>query len=124
MFCDASLTGWGAVVGDAKTSGHWAHNELDLINCLELKAIFLSIQSLCKNYRDTHIRIRSDNVTAIACLNCCGSTKLGLNSIVEEIFAWAESRGIILSTQHIQGLYNVEADKKSCVKNLDAEWML
>ncbi|MPC85039.1 hypothetical protein E2C01_079797 [Portunus trituberculatus] len=34
MFCDASLTGWGAVVGDTKTRGHWAHDELDHINCL------------------------------------------------------------------------------------------
>lgn len=124
MFCDASLTGWGAVMGDATTSGHWAHDELDHINCLELKAILLSLQSLCKTYRDTHIRIRSDNVTAIACLDRCGSTKLGLNSIVEEIFAWAESRGITLSTQHVQGLCNVVADKQSRIKNLDAEWML
>lgn len=124
MFCDASLTGWGAVVGDAKTRGHWAHDELDHINCLELKAILLGLQSLCKDSRDTHIRIRSDNATAIACLDRCGSMRLNLNTIVEQIFAWAESRGITLSGQHIQGLHNTEADSESRVKNLDAEWML
>ncbi|MPD03239.1 hypothetical protein E2C01_098864 [Portunus trituberculatus] len=59
MFCDASLTGWDAVVGDAKTRGHWAHDKLDHINCLELKAIFLGLQSLCKDSRDTRIHIRN-----------------------------------------------------------------
>lgn len=24
-FCDASLIGWGAVTGNTKTKGHWAH---------------------------------------------------------------------------------------------------
>ncbi|MPC55913.1 hypothetical protein E2C01_049858 [Portunus trituberculatus] len=122
MFCDASLTGWGAVVGDAKTRGHWAQDELDHINCLELKAILLDLQSLCKDSRDTHIRNRSDNTTAIACLDRCDSIKLSLNTIVKQIFAWAELRSIILSIQHIQGLHNSEADKESRIKNLDAEY--
>ena len=29
-----------------------------------------------------------------------------------------------MSTQHIHGLHNTEADKESRVKNMDAEWML
>ena len=80
---DACLTGWGAKVGDARTGGHWAHAELDHINCLELKAILLSLQSLCKHCEQTHIRLRSDNSTAIACINRCGSTKLSLNTLTE-----------------------------------------
>ncbi|MPC52572.1 hypothetical protein E2C01_046443 [Portunus trituberculatus] len=55
MFCDASLTGWGAVVRDAKTRVHWTHDELDHINSLELKAILLGLQSLYKDSRDTLI---------------------------------------------------------------------
>lgn len=124
LFCDASLTGWGAVVGNARTAGHWAHDELDHINCLELKAILMGLQSLCKDNWGTHIRLRSDSVTALTCLDRCGSTKLYLHVIVEQIFEWALSRGITLSTQHIQGLHNTEADKLSRLKNMDAEWML
>ena len=124
MFCDASLTGWGAVVGGARTSGHWAHDELNHINCLELKAILLGLQSLCKDSHDIHIRVRSDNSTAIACLDRRGSMKLNLNTLVEQIFAWAESRGIILSTQHIQGFLNTDANTESRARNLDSEWML
>ena len=121
---DACLTGWGAAVGDLTTGGHWAHTELDHINCLELKAILLGLQSLCKDYSQTHIRLRSDNTTAVACINRCGSTKLSLNSVIEDIFAWAESRRITLSAQYVKGLDNVVADSASRLRNLDGEWML
>ncbi|KAK3881370.1 hypothetical protein Pcinc_014187 [Petrolisthes cinctipes] len=121
---DACLTGWGAICGDAKTGGQWAQDELDHINCLELKAILLGLKSLCKNYSQTEISIRSDNTTAVACLVRGGSTKINLNQIIEEIFDWALARGITLSAKYIKGLDNVEADKESRIKNLDTEWML
>lgn len=124
LHTDACLTGWGASVGELTTGGHWAHEELDHINCLELKAILLGLKSLCKDYSQTHIRLRSDNTTAVACIDRGGSTKRSLNSLVEEIFTWAESRQITLSAQHIKGLDNVEADRASRAKNLDREWML
>ncbi len=50
--------------------------------------------------------------------------KVLLNSVVEDIFAWAESRQITLSAQYVKGLDNVEADITSRVNNLDSEWML
>lgn len=121
---DACLTGWGAKVGDARTGGHWAHVELDHINCLELKAILLSLKSLCKRCEQTHIRLRSDNSTAIACINRCGSTKLNLNTLTEQIFDWAAMREITLSAEYIRGIDNVEADAESRVRNIDTEWML
>ena len=114
--------GGGATVGDLTTGGHWAHEELDHINCLELKAILFGLKSLCKDYSRTHIRLRSDNTTAVACIDRCGSTKVSFNSVVEDIFAWAESRQIILSAQYIKGLDNVVADTASRVKNSDGEW--
>ena len=121
---DACLTGWGAKVGDARTGGHWAHVELDHINCLELKAILLSLKSLCKRCEQTHIRLRSDNSTAIACINRCGSTKLNLNTLTEQIFDWAAMREITLSAEYIRGIDNVEADAESRVRNIDTEWIL
>ena len=110
---DACLTGWGAICGDAKTGGQWAQDELDHINCLELKAILLGLKSLCKNNSQTEVCIRSDNNTAVACLVRGGSTKLNLNQIIEEIFDWALARGITLSAKYIKGIDIVEADKES-----------
>ena len=69
LYADACLTDWGAAVGTSKTGDHWAHEELDHINCLDLKAILLGLQSLCNDYRHTHIHLRSNNTTAIACLD-------------------------------------------------------
>lgn len=82
MFTDACLTGWGAVV-DIKTGAHWAHEELDHINCLELKAILLCLKSLCKDTKGIHIRLRSDNSTTVACIERCGSTKPNVNTVTE-----------------------------------------
>ncbi|XP_045104754.1 uncharacterized protein LOC123500144 isoform X1 [Portunus trituberculatus] len=124
LYADASLTGWGASMGTVKTGGHWVQEELDHINVLEIKAILMGLSSLCKNHRDTHVRLRSDNIATVIGLGRVGSTKPSLNAVIEEIFAWAESRGITLSAEHVKGLYNAEADFKSRVRNLDAEWML
>ena len=55
---DASLTGWGAKLGSMVTGGHWDFQELDHINCLELKALLLGLKSLCRDRRDTHVRFR------------------------------------------------------------------
>ena len=124
LYTDASLTGWGAAFGNSKTGGHWAEQEISHINYLELKAILMGLQSLCDHCVDVHIRLRSDNTTAVACINRCGSTKPKLNDITEKIFAWAQSRGIILSSEYVSSIHNVVADKESRVKNLDTEWML
>lgn len=51
------------------TGGHWDFQELDHINCLELKAVFLGLKSLCRDRRDTHVRLKSDNTTVIACID-------------------------------------------------------
>ena len=47
-----------------------------------------------------------------------------LHALTEQIFEWAASRGITLSAQHVQGLYNVTADTESRVSRMDGEWML
>ena len=121
---DASLTGWGARLGAAVTGGHWDFMELDHINCLELKAVLLGLKSLCKDFKDTHIRLRSDNMTTIACIDWCGSTKISLLNIVEQIFVWANMRNITISAEYVRGCANIEADKASRIKNIDLEWML
>ena len=124
LYADASLTGWGASMGTVQTGGHSAQEELDHINVLELKAILMGLSSLCKDHRDIHVRLRSDNIATVVGLGRVGSIKPRLHAVIEEIFTWAESRGITLSAEHVKGLHNAEADFESRVRNLDAEWML
>lgn len=67
MYADAYLV--GVQFGEMhRQGGHWAHEELDHINCLEVKFILVGLKSLCKDSRGTHIRLRSDNATAVACI--------------------------------------------------------
>ena len=121
---DASLSGWGAKLGHAVTGGHWDHVELDHINCLELKAVLLSLKALCKDFSNIHVRLRSDNMATIACIDRCGSTKISLLTIVTQIFEWANMRNITISAEHIKGCENVVADQESRVQNFDSEWKL
>ena len=75
LYTDACLTGRGASMNDVKMGGHWAQKGLDHINVLKLKAILLGLSSLCQDCKDTHIRLRSDNSTAVACIDRFRSTK-------------------------------------------------
>lgn len=70
---DASLKGWGAKYGDQTTQGIWSSVEAcKHINCLELFAIQLALQSLCYKESNCHIRIFSDNMTAVCYINAMG----------------------------------------------------
>ena len=124
LFADASLTGWGAAVGASRTGGHWVNDELCHIIYLELKAILLGLQSLCRDCVHSHIRFCSDNITVVACLVRCGSMKLRLHELTEGIFSWTESCDITLLAVHIPGLHYVATDRESRLQTLDLEWML
>ena len=66
LVTDASSTGWGAVRGDVKTRGRWSEQEgLCHINVLELYAILYGLKSLCDGDEGKHIRVLSDNGTAV-----------------------------------------------------------
>ena len=97
LFTDASNKGWGATLGDKVAGSHWAEMELCHINVLELKAILLGLQALCKDMVDVHVRVYSDNSTAVSCIERGGSTKMDLCNLTEEIINWCTVRGIILS---------------------------
>lgn len=73
----------------------------------------MGLQSLCRDRTGSHIHLRSENITAVASKDCCGSTKPNLYALTVQIYEWAASRNITLS-----------ADMKSRVNRLDGEWML
>ena len=52
---------------DLRTSGHWSKEEqIDHINVLELRAIFLGLKALCDTESNTHIQLYCDNTSSCA----------------------------------------------------------
>ena len=123
---DASMTGWGAIWNDAKIGGHWNDREArHHINYLELLAVYNALTSFFKDVKSMHIRIYSDNTTAVCSINNMGTSHSPTcNSLVRKIWLWAIERDIWVSTAHIPGVLNIEADKKSREKPKDSEWKL
>ena len=64
---DASLLGWGATCNGVRTRGPWSPTEQSLhINCLELLAATLAVQTFAKEKSGISILLRLDNSTAVA----------------------------------------------------------
>ena len=124
---DASLAGWGAHRQDyGCAGGRWLENEKTKhINCLELEAAKLGLQSLCKDETNVHIHIQLDNVTAVAFINNMGGTRsVACNKVAREIWLWCIPKNIWLSATHIPGIQNEAADRLSR-KFIDrTEWQL
>ena len=122
---DASLGGWGATDGCSPTGGRWSLAEQDHINVLELKSAYLAIKAYCKYRSFKHVKIRSDNSTAIAYINNMGGMKsLECDSIAKELWKCCSSRGFWVSATYIPGRKNVIADRMSREFNDQTEWML
>ena len=114
LHTDASNEGWGAHVGERSTGGRWSPEEgEDHINVLELRAIRFGLQSLCEA-REVHIKIMTDNTTALAYVKHQGGVKsIPCNLEASLIWEWCEQRDIWLTIAHIPGVENVLADFKS-----------
>ena len=124
--CDASTKGWGGVHNGESTGGQWSFDENLLhINVLELKAILLGLQSFFKECKSVHIRIETDNTTALAYINKLGGVQsMQCHRVAKDIWIWAIEKNIHLSAVHLPGSENVLADKASRVFDENTEWTL
>lgn len=122
---DASMEGWGAHLGSVATGGRWLEDEKqNHINVLELRAILIGLQSLVYK-KSTHIRILTDNTTAMAYIRKMGGTRSSrCNELSKLIWQWAEERQNWLSVAHIPGSLNTIADYKSRNFHDHLEWSL
>ena len=121
---DASLEGWGAHRGETTAGGRWLEEEKAHINVLELKAILLGLKSL-NNEGDSHIRVLTDNTTALAYVKNMGGVKsVACNEVAGEIWDWCEQRGLWLTIAHIPGVFNTVADYMSRNFADNLEWEL
>ena len=128
IYTDASKSGWGWALRDTNRQGggRWSLEEQDLhINILELKAVYLSLQSLCKEDENIHIKIMSDNTTTVANINKQGSVRSApCDRMARHIWNFAQSRNIWLSSAHCPGNKNIEADQASRIFSDGSEWAL
>ena len=125
---DSSDFGWGGVMlnSELRTNGLWSSGEkLAHINFKELHAAFLCLQSFTKDIENAHVRLELDNTTAISYINNMGGRKPELNNLGKQIWYWALQKNLWLSSSHIAGVENIEADAESRKKgNKDTEWKL
>ena len=96
------------------------------INCLETLAIKFAVSSLLYLYRGIkHVRIMSDNATAISYVNKQGGThSVMCNDIAVEIWEIYIGQGVHTSAAHIPAVHNILADKASRHFEDASEWML
>ena len=122
---DTSLECSGASMDNVSTGGAWLPDEkLMHINVLELKAISLALKSFVKTSHK-HIKIMSDNTTAIHCINKMGTShSMECHHEVLKIWEWAIIYKNHLSAAHIPGKLNTVADKESRSNHIDTGWML
>ena len=112
VYTDASLEGWGVFSSrghhlQGKWSGTFSHCH---INILELVTAFFALKRL-PIPRGVHLRLHSDNATAVACLNRSGSARSRpLNSWTLSILHQLEKKGLFLTAFHIAGVRNIIAD--------------
>ncbi|XP_070582571.1 uncharacterized protein [Erythrolamprus reginae] len=68
---DASLSGWGAHIGQQCAQGLWSTEDLNPvnINLLELRAVFLALQHFTLLVQNKHVLVLTDNVATKAYLN-------------------------------------------------------
>ena len=124
---DASTLGWGACDELDVSNGRWSVEEQELhINCLELLAIKFALMSFVPLHPNiNHVRVMSDNTTAISYINKQGgSHSMSLNDIAVQIWLLCAENQTHLSAAHIPGKHNILADIASREFQDAAEWML
>ena len=73
------------------------------INVLQLKAVYFGLKRLCRDLKEIHIKILTDNTTAVHGINNMGSCKsVARDTEVRKIWDWAIEKK--------KGISNVEAD--------------
>ena len=109
---DASTTG---VFKNTSTDGKFSITEtLMHINVFERKAVLFGLRSSCDLICDSYIKILSDNTTAVHCINNMGSCRSAdWDKITKSIWDWAVKRRLWLTSAHIPGRLNREADEES-----------
>ena len=112
LYSDSSQSGWGAHLLDRVVSGVWSEQEKLLhINLLEMKALFLSLQSFQELVTGHCVTAMCDNSMVVSCVNKQGGTvSRPLCLLVSQLLRWMESLDVQLYARYLPGQSNVLAD--------------
>ena len=123
---DASLRGWGAACQDQRTGGPWSAEEENMhINCLELLAATLAVETFTKDRTGLSVLLRIDNTTAVAYINNLGGTvSRELLNLAKDLWMWCLERNIHITVQHLPGVMNHIADAESRTMRDRLDWKL
>ena len=115
IYSDASSTGWGCHLKKEKYWGLWDPSEKHLhINVLELKAILHALEAFSHEITGLHIKVFSDNMTAVASINKMGTSHSAkCNTLTKTIWALCEKLDTWITCAHIPGKQNILADALS-----------
>ena len=93
LYTDASFEGWGASIPQRQLrfGGRWLSEESqNYINYLELLAILYALEAACRHDTNCHVKIMTDNTTAVSGITKQGSTRsMPCNDISRRIWKWA-----------------------------------
>ena len=123
---DASKTGWGARCGDLQTGGPWSPKEATVhINCLELLAATLAIQTFAEKQDNLLMHLKMDSTSALTYINKMGGTvSPELNRLTKELWSWCLAKNITPKASHLPGSLNEKADEESRIMKDRSDWML
>ena len=123
---DASGEGWGSECQGVTTQGRWMSSEAGMhINHKELLAASMSIKAFTKDRAVSHVHLRSDNMTTVSQIARMGGTRSrSLFNITADLWKYCIDRGIMLTSSHLRGIWNVTADQESRVFRDSSSWKL
>ena len=112
LYLDASRSGWGAHLLDCFVSGVWSEEEKLLrINLLEMKAMFLALQSYREMVTSRRVTAMCDNSKVVVYINKQGGTmSQSFCSLASHLRRWMESLDVHLNARYLPGQSNVLAD--------------
>ena len=104
LHSDASLEGWGAVMGKISTGGGWSAKEATChINVLELHAVLLALRCFKTSVNNKHVKMLVDNTTAVATINHMGSVHSdACHLMAREIWEFCIAHNIWLTAAHLR----------------------
>ncbi|XP_067293407.1 alpha-2-macroglobulin-like protein 1 [Pseudorasbora parva] len=100
---DASTRGWRALHEGKPISGLWTETEKRLhINCLEMKAVALSLRAFLPHIKNHHVLVRTDNMSVVAYINRQGGLRShSLHRMAKHLLLWAEHNLSSLRAAHV-----------------------
>lgn len=112
IYVDASDLGWGMSSGTIQTTGAWTNKEsLMSINARELTAIYFALKLHAKDFKDQHIKIFTDNMTALKYSSKSGGTaSRTLQDLAVKIQELCSQYNLKVEYEHISGQENIQAD--------------